>query len=495
MRVVFRVDASPTIGSGHVMRCLALAQECKAQNMSCLFITSTNSPLLTKRLHQEGFEIVETPFIYPDYRDLQTTQLILKDRPGSWLVADGYHFDRVYQEQLKKSGCRLIVVDDNAELDHYYADVILNHNVHGTDLSYDCEPDTRLLLGNRYALLRQEYRCWQGWQRDIPATARKILVTMGGADPQNTTSKVIEAVTSVDQNFKIKVVIGSTNPHFKELQMMLDDIDNDVQMICNAQDMSELMAWADIAVSAGGVTAWEMAFMGLPNLIIVLAENQIGNVDKLTALGAARNLGWHENLTAQTIADNLEEIICDQYMRDDMSHKGRMLIDGNGPARVLMKMMEEPIWLRKVRSDDCRIIWEWANEPIARKMSFISEPIPWENHCTWFHTRLNDPNCRMYVGIDESEHPAGLVRYEIDEDAATVGVSVDTGLRGKGIASNLLRISARYLFSANDINTINAFIKPENTGSLKAFTKAGYSHVGRTKVSGHDACHYVLHKA
>ena len=166
--LIVRADASTQIGTGHLMRCLALAQAWKDAGSQVTFITACHSEGLLERLREEGFNLHRLACSYPDAGDWDYTQNVLTISPDAWVVLDGYHFDEVYQQRVKEGGQRLLVIDDMAHLKHYYADIVLNQNLHAEQLKYSCEPQTRLLLGTRYALLRREFLAWRDWQREVP---------------------------------------------------------------------------------------------------------------------------------------------------------------------------------------------------------------------------------------------------------------------------------------------------------------------------------------
>ena len=220
-----------------------------------------------------------------------------------WFVVDGYHFDAEYQKSIKAAGYKLLWIDDYGHADHYYADLVLNQNISADPFLYsNREPYTQLLLGPRYALLRREFERWQDWQREIPPMAQKVMVTLGGADPDNVTLKVIQALKQVDvPGLEAQIVIGPANPHLELLKKEIGD-ESRLNLLMNVADMPALMAWADVAISAGGTTGWELAFMGLPGLIIILADNQRPVGQWLDQSGIGVNLGWHAALSPEQIA-------------------------------------------------------------------------------------------------------------------------------------------------------------------------------------------------
>ena len=339
--LIIRADANAHIGTGHLMRCLALAQTWKDCGGEVAFITTCQSTALLQRLSDEGFQIVTVEQSYPDLADWETTSQVLIEHPDAWVVLDGYHFGESYQQRVKEAGHRLLVIDDMAHLEHYYADIVLNQNLHAEQLHYCCEPYTQLLLGTQYVLLRREFLKWQSWQREIPKVARKLLVTLGGGDPDNVTLKVIRALEQVDvDELEAVVVVGASNPHFRELQSAICNLRSAIRLVQNVTNMPGLMAWADVAVSAGGSTCWEMAFMGLCSLILVTAENQRAVAAGLHERGVAVSLGWWEKVRDQEVAELLASLTEDATKSAEMSQLGRQLIDGQGLKRILAVMEE-----------------------------------------------------------------------------------------------------------------------------------------------------------
>jgi len=335
MNLIIRADANAQMGTGHLMRCLALAQGWKSQRGQAIFITTCESDGLLQRLSSEGFQIVTLERPYPDPADWEATSQVLTAHPNAWVVLDGYHFDSAYQRRIKETGHPLLVIDDMAHLEHYYANIVLNQNLHAEQLNYSCEPYTQLLLGTRYVLLRREFLKWQGWRREIAERARKVLVTLGGADPDNVTLKIIMAMNKLTlKDLEVKVVIGPTNAHMASLKEAVHHSPFTIHLLPSVENMPDLMAWADVAVSAGGSTCWEMGFMGLPNVVLVLAENQQDIAAGLGTAGVAFNLGWYTEASIAQVANTLVDLLRDGGSRRQMSQRGRELVDGLGVERV-----------------------------------------------------------------------------------------------------------------------------------------------------------------
>ena len=290
--LLIRTDATTKIGMGHLMRCLALAQVWKDRCGQVIFVTNFESDALKQRLYSEGFHVIGLERSYPEPGDWKTISVVLAEHPNAWVVLDGYHFDTAYQRRIKEADHPLLVIDDMAHLDHYHADILLNQNINASKLNYSCGKDTVQLLGCDYAILRQVFLEYRNWKRQIPEKAKKILITMGGADPDNVTLKVIRALNSLnDPALEVKIVAGPANQNINSLEKELHLSPFTFHLSPSVSNMPELMAWADVAISAGGSTCWEIAFMGLPSLIITLADNQAGIAEGLDKAGAGIDLG------------------------------------------------------------------------------------------------------------------------------------------------------------------------------------------------------------
>ena len=490
-----RADASDQIGTGHMMRCLALAQAWQDAGGQVVFAMAMKDPVIEARLRAEDMGVVYLPARPGSADDTTQTTALAQQESAAWVVVDGYHFGAECQQMIKDSGLNLLFIDDNGHAEHYYADLVLNQNISASAGLYaNREPYTRLLLGTRYVLLRREFLRWQGWKREIPVVARKVLVTLGGADPDNVTLKVVRALDQVAvDGLEAVVVVGGSNPHYEQLQSAIRNSPFAIRLERNVTNMPELMAWADVAVTAGGSTCWELACMGLPNLVLVLADNQRSIAERLDAAGVAVNLGWYENLSPVKVAQALAQLMVAAGRRADMARYGRELVDCGGSDRVLTQLKSRRIRFRSVCEEDCRLIWEWANEPNVRAVSFSTELIPWERHVQWFKSKLNDSDCIFYVAINE-ESPIGQVRYDVNGNESVISISIDQKFRGQGYGSAIIQLTSRTLFDVSNVNVIRAYVKQGNEVSARAFVKAGFKNTGITMIGGHQALCFILQK-
>lgn len=502
--LLIRADAGTEIGTGHVMRCLALAQAWQDAGGHVIFLTIEETSPLATRLKSEGMEVAYLRSKPGSTDDALETAELAGTIGAQWAVADGYHFGSEYQHRIKNSGARLLQIDDYGHADYYYADIVLNQNVCASQEIYrKREPYTKLLLGTRYTLFRREFLKWRDWKRKIPRIARRVLVTMGGSDPGNISLKVIDSITMLSHSdLEVKIIAGPSNLHVSGLKQTIyersvngERSTVNISLFSAPHNMPELMAWADVAISAAGSTCWELAFMRLPALLVVVAENQNRVADRLEAAGAAINLGRQGAVSPPEISRALLRLLRDRGEREAMARSGRNLVDGEGAARVVKCLQGGGMELRPASVDDCRLLWNWANDPETREVSFSPESIKWKDHVKWLESKLGDSDCVLLVASNGEGISIGQVRFDVDGGEAIISVSVDKAFRNRGYGNRIIRLACGKVFETARIGSIHAYVKEGNVESAKAFSRAGFKRSGSCVVKGQKASHFVLERS
>jgi UDP-2,4-diacetamido-2,4,6-trideoxy-beta-L-altropyranose hydrolase len=499
--LLIRADAGVAMGTGHVMRMIALAQAWLASGGEVIFLCSEITPSLEQRIREEDLQlekIIATPGSKADCE--ATTAVVSGHAKGdrSLVVAlDGYQFGSDFQLGIKKTHCPLLVVDDYGHAGGYHADFVLNQNVSAREELYaKCDKTTQLLLGPRFALLRREFADHRGWTRNIPEQATKLLVTLGGADADNVTKKVIGAIRGA--GLEVKVVVGGSNPHLSSLRQAAEAATTGgtrVELVVNSSGMPGLMQWADVAVAAGGSTSWELAFTGLPSLFIILAENQQENALELERQGFGLCIGRYLDFDADAFRSAINRLARDAALRTGFAARGRDMVDGLGAHRVAALLEAEiDLKLRCVIEADFQLLWEWANDTATRANSFDSAPIPWDHHKVWCHTKLRDPECRLWIASTSEIGKIGVVRFDGHDSEATISITLAPQARGKGYAKRIIRSACERMFALSRVALIRALIKPENKASVRAFESAGFLQNAGTTVKGQPAEQYLLHR-
>ena len=492
--LVIRADASRSIGAGHLMRSLALAQAWRDSGGRAALVMSDESQPWSAPVQAEGLEVVQWPGQSGGADDARETVRVAQQRGAEWVVVDGYHFGLDYQQVVKAAGLHLLAIDDYGHADHYLADIVLNQNAYAEASYYaDREPTTRLLLGARYALLRRPFNEYRSWQRDIPDVARRVLVTLGGSAPGEVVAMVVEALGLLDvEGLEADVVCGGAADCPAALAEKARGAGCTIRLIPGTDDMHRLMAAADVAISAGGSTSWELAFMGLASQMVVLADNQQAVVDRLSRDGVAEDLGPLSDLTPQGIADSLKALILSPDRRRQMSQRGRQLVDGRGAARVVDQVSGPLFAIRRAGDADCETIWHLANDPEVRQQSFSPEEIPWDDHLAWFNRKLSDPDHVFYVVTSGNGRSIGQVRYEIDGGQAICSVSLASECRGKGYGSRVIDLASGRVLSRPGVQRVHAYVKEGNAASVRSFLRAGYVETERLVYRQCPSRHLVL---
>lgn len=339
MNVLFRVDASLQIGIGHLVRCFALAQTLKDSGHRVQFLGKSLNASLSKPFSDEKIEFRNFQNSSGAIQDGQNTLEQAREFRADWIVFDGYQFGLDYQKELRAQGrFKILGIDDLAK-DFFDSDLLLNQNVYAEEKMYreKVASGTKLLLGSSYALLRREFRQANHRSRNN-GSVKRVLITMGGADPLNQTGKALEALNKLKEDFAIDVVVGPNNPHAEALEGLAGSHAKQVELHRDTMNLRALMFQADLAITAAGSTCWELCSIGLPSILLVLSDNQRGVAESLGQSGTAKNLGWHENVDANMIAESAAQLINDQNLRKQMSQRASRLVDGQGAVRVQSEM-------------------------------------------------------------------------------------------------------------------------------------------------------------
>lgn len=485
--IIIRADASVAIGTGHVMRCLALAQAWQRNGGEALFLQAESTPAIARRLQDSQMKIEVMAERPGSSEDATRTLKVARQLGARWVIADGYRFDAEWQQTVKGAGIYLLVLDDYGHAAHYYADFVLNQNLSARADRYGRrEPHTRLLLGPSFALLRKEFLEWRSKARQRELGTRRILVTLGGSDPHDVTSRVLAALADLPA-LEIVAVVGGSNPNLPRLALWAEAFPQ-LRLVVDVQNMPELMDWADLAITAAGSTSWELALLGLPSVAIVTAANQTEVAAALECQGLGVSLGEHRSVSGAEIAAAVVDLLADYPRREKMGRRGRALIDGGGAARVVTRLRSRCLRVRAATDQDSRQLWEWANDPGVRDSAFQQAAIPWETHERWFAEKKNARNTVIYIGSEVDGPPLGQVRFDWTSDGtAHVDVSVAPPSRNAGWGSALIRRAVDEVFATRPVRKIEAFVKPENVSSLRAFERAGFANHGEIRKDGHAA--------
>jgi UDP-2,4-diacetamido-2,4,6-trideoxy-beta-L-altropyranose hydrolase len=335
MKIAFRVDASPDIGIGHLMRCLALSEELRRRGHECFFLLKVVHPEVLERIKKFGSTSYLLPRTATLQQDLDSVIEYIFNQAIDWVITDHYQIDASYVKEIKHQGFHVLSIDDTAQM-HYYSDIVVNQNIGAEKLTFSAEPYTALLLGPSYVMLRNELLRRADKKHD--SSVRKILITLGGTDPDNFLLSVLHSLEDITKDIEILAVVGPFNPHGTELQAFQKTTKIRLNLIQSPPNMAELYLQADLAISAGGSSCYELAYFGIPNLMITVADNQISIAHEMDKQRIGIYLGEKHDLQQDFLKDKIKEFLKNQSLRNHMSENGQKLVDGKGKRRIVDHM-------------------------------------------------------------------------------------------------------------------------------------------------------------
>ena len=326
--MLIRVDASPKIGAGHLMRTLALALEWERRGNHTIFMSKTNSLL---NVHG-GIKVIDD---VGTIKEAVSTALTALEIEAKYVVVDGYQFDATYQEIVGSFDIPLLYIDDIGHCDYYSADLVLNQNLHANESLYlDSADRTKYLFGPEYLLLRPQFICQR---RELsakftPGIASTILVAVGSGGTGNLAESIVEGLLSLYiPDLRILVVSNYDHPQL--------DIPK-VELLTNVDNMAKVMSCVDFAISGGGLTTWELAHMGVPAIAIAKGKHEEMLISAAAEYGSVIDGGTAEEFNIDKFARLARGIIFDPLLRCNLIRQGQTITDGRGAERVIDEIME-----------------------------------------------------------------------------------------------------------------------------------------------------------
>lgn len=366
MKVVIRADASAQIGSGHIMRCLTLANGLAGLGAEVSFICRELPGSICDLVVAKGFKVYRLPYqatklkttpasrLYEGWlgvskeKDAKDTAGILaKGLRPDWLVIDHYSLDESWEALMRPYVKKIMVIDDLADRSHD-CDMLLDQNLfERPEGRYNglVREGCKMLLGPKYMLLRPEFIEARKKIQTRTGRIKRILVFFGGSDPTDETTKTLKALNNpVFKDIRIDVVAGGSNARKDEIERLCSMMTN-VNFYCQTDLMCDLMSKADLAIGACGTTAWERSALGLPAIVIVTAENQSEIAANLARIGAIANLGRAEDVSECAISKKLLELMASAQTVEGLSLAAWQITDGSGTEAVIKEMCDN-VFLR-----------------------------------------------------------------------------------------------------------------------------------------------------
>lgn len=551
-RIAFRCDASLQIGYGHVMRCANLARALQQQGAEVVFVLRELPGQLADWLVQQGYQVLilknrhlssidefsgsvlpaKKPFFsgaaatsslshqLPGWAGLgsphdeppphahwlpvsaqedaaQTIQALHKWGGADWLVVDHYALAAEWELALKTAfpALRVLAIDDLADRAHV-ADALLDQNFrHDAAAAYAPRIPAACMtwFGGRYALLGAEYAAFARQ----PAPSRtahsplRVLVFLGGVDALKATAVVLDVLAESPQGaLRVDVVVGAHNPE-RELLAQRCAEHPDWHFHCQVPSLAPLLAQVDVAIGAGGVANWERAALGVPSLVLGVADNQRAILYALAEAGYVLAIPHADHLSAAELRTQLrgpwDALRDSALLRQQLAQRSRTLCDGQGALRVarFLRESDPSLRMRRATVEDAVSLWSWRNAPEVRASALHPEEIHWTDHQAWLGRVLADDTRDLLIAERcdgwGGWQPVGVVRYDVSHDQAEVSIYLCPGLAGQGWGRRVLREGEHWLRMARPaLRQLTAVVRQDNPASRRLFIGAAYQPVATT---------------
>lgn len=492
MKIAFRVDASMQIGTGHVMRCLTLADALVGDDTTIHFISRFLPNSLEKMLRDKGFDvsilpvaeepIEEFPLAHSDWLgvaqavDAKATLELVQNQEYDWLIVDHYALDISWEKILRPAVKKVMVIDDLADREHD-SDILLDQNLYADqEIRYKNKVSSqcKTLIGPRYALLRKEFAENRKRVKPREGKATHILVFFGGVDANDFTTRTVLALSQItEHNFLVDVVIGDQHPNKEEIGTLCQRLGYSCHVQTNK--MAELMANADLSIGAGGGAVWERACLMLPTLSIPIAQHQVKQLVDVALTGVTYTFDA-ENYTSEKIRMHAELLMDNSSLRSLLSIRSSEIVDGNGAHRVAKALRSEiEINLRQADKLDEKSLFEWRNHPKIREVSFNKNEITWEQHHDWFSASLLNSNRVLLIG-EYKNKSVGVVRFDLQNDSAEISIYLVQENENNGLGLPLIRSAEKWICKhRSEVKKLKANVLEANKLSQQFFIKAGYT--------------------
>jgi UDP-2,4-diacetamido-2,4,6-trideoxy-beta-L-altropyranose hydrolase len=482
--LAIRADASVEGGLGHIVRSLALADAWEDAGGKAILVSSGPLAVLDALAAGGDFRWLgaQRPSL-PD--DIGEFQDIAHETGADVVVLDSYELDRTWESRVRRDGLPLLAMDDLASRDHE-CDILLDTSIGPENADRYrglVANETVLLLGPDYVLLRRRFRT-TAFEPRAGRPVRRVLVGFGGTDPLDHTSAALDALALLNSpDLRVDVVASSANLRIATLRMRVAALPHAVLHV-DTQEMASLMAAADLALGAGGSSAWERCRAGLPSLVVVAAQNQRGVAAHLAAEEVVRIVGGEGTGLVAELAEALPAALTDSQWRDFASRRGMRMVDGLGAERVVARLLRlctgSPnlaLEMRHATRNDVHLLWNWRNDAETRAKSRYSDVIPWDIHVAWFTERLGDDDTVMLIGLSEGR-PIGVLRFDRRVDAsAEVSIVLAPEYRGRGLGRILLQSGCEYVTRTGFAQVLHAELKVDNIASRRIFESGGFRMV------------------
>jgi UDP-2,4-diacetamido-2,4,6-trideoxy-beta-L-altropyranose hydrolase len=466
MRALIFTEGGSQIGLGHISRCSSLYDELEDRGIKVELIIYGDT---------EQFKIIKNKK-YKVVNWLSKTFLTNYIKQSDYCIVDSYLAGEELYQIISSQGKKSLFLDDNGRI-NYPEGIVVNPSLSTKEFKYSNKDINCYLLGPKYIILRRPFI--QVKREHINTKIKEVLITLGGSDLHKLTPRILKQLSNHYTDIIFNVVLGSAFANSEEMKSFSSKNINFYEGT-TAEKMKSIMLRCDFAITAAGQTIYELISTQTPFIPIQVIENQHQNILALKEL----------NLVETTLENNEpffnKKLLCETKKmmevntRNKLVEKYKEIIDGLGSKRIIDALisgesMEDNYFLRKAKNEDVFDVYRLSNEDYVRKHSINTEKIDWKNHKVWYYNILKSNNHLFFVVTDNRDEFLGQLRYKIENDSATISISLCKSITGKGLSKVLVKKSMELIQEErNELKNITAYVSNDNIASKKLFESTGF---------------------
>ncbi|MGO3209998.1 MAG: GNAT family N-acetyltransferase [Brachybacterium sp.] len=471
--VVIRCDATEQGGVGHLVRAISVADAARQAGHTVVVAGSISSPLARRLLTEAGLEAITAP------SDLE---ILAAEQGASVVHIDDYATGTDALAQVRASGALMSSMEDGT-FGRRPADVVIDSTIRAELADRPDDGSAMVLRGISYAPMRPQVLAARESRTTFPEldSEARVLIVMGGTDPTGAAGTLAAVCGAAEGISRVRVI--SPEKNWEAVRAAAGDA---IELIAPSPAFLDLVSSVDLVISAAGTTAWELACIGVPSMLVAVVENQRAGYEAAMTEGITRGLGTLEEVRADPAAATarVESALADLRSGRSWTSAGRTAVDGLGARRIVAAWDESLTCrigedgalaiARPATLEDSSLLLRWRNDPATREVSRTRESISWDGHTGWYRRLLEDPQRALYV-VERGGAPVGTVRFDaLEAGEWEVSITLAPEARGVGLSRPVLAAGESAFLERHPGTVLVAAILPDNLPSQRLFARAGY---------------------
>lgn len=487
MNILFRLDASSSIGAGHFERCLTIARTIKStfDTAKVVFVCHELAPVFIKKLEYAAIEYIPFRHVFQsEEHDAEQLLSIIKHHFYDYIFIDHYQLQTKWESLLRPYCRMLIALDDLTTRQHAKIDYLIDQTYGRTTEQYRCSlpENCKALLGSKYAILREEFQQTRKKaviKRESYKSVKQVVISLGAMNTGEYTlpllSYLLQYRTENQLSFNILILLSNSAKGLTDIKTYIAPY-HFIKLQLDSTNIAEEYLQADIAIGACGTSTWERCSLGLPTIAVTLASNQLTIAKQLHEAGAHYYLGEAHSVKISDFKDAFSEITSNIDTYSNMVRKALEIVDGQGVENLLKKIQLSDVHLRLAELSDINTVYQWQSQSVIRQYSRNTQPISYDEHRAWMTKALANEHRHIFIielKVNSRIEHVGMLRLDKFKDGYEISILVCPKHHQQGIAKRALALIPEKFKTSK----IYATVLEKNLASQQLFLNSGYSKI------------------